>query len=664
MTFTSLAVIFITLAGFGTGGFFFYRLYRYLRLGRNENRLNHLKTRLHIFLLNVLGQKKMFKDFWPGLLHTFVFWGFLMVTLGTIEHILSGIIPGFNFSFLGHTLYALLLGLQDLFFVLVLVAMLYFFYRRLILKPKRLEVLNRHSAMDAYFILSLITLLMVSNLCHESSRFLIDAKSWHRWQFFSHELSGIWRSLNLSDGSLAMMAHVSWWTHFLTVLGFFCYLPFSKHLHVVAAAPNIFFSTIKPRGQLKKLNLADETQTQFGVDKIEDLSWKELLDGYACTECGRCNEFCPTYNTGKPLRPRSLIVNMRHHLQEKGNAILKNDKAHASMTQQLIEDVISEDAVWDCTTCGACVEACPVMIEHVDRIIDYRRNLVLMKGKIEPEAQKVFSNWENYSNPWGLSPQARGDWAKDLGVKTMAEHPNAEYLYYVGCAASYDSRSKKVAQTFAKLLIKAGVDFGILGAEEKCNGESCRRLGNEYLAQVLIEANKQTLKKYNVRKILTTCPHCFNTLKNEYPDFDAHFEVIHHTEFLAHLVREERLVMGKTIDKAMTYHDPCYLGRYNEIYDAPRTMLNLISENVFEMKRCKTQGFCCGAGGGRMWLEEKRGTRININRVEEALSTNAEWIVSACPFCLTMIDDGLNAKHKEKQVFSKDISEVIEAGLA
>lgn len=664
MTVRSFLVLLCATSGFSAGSFYFYRLYRYLRLGKNENRLDHLAVRTRIFLEGVLGQKKMFKDFIPGIAHATVFWGFLLITIGTLELIISGIFPSFNFSFLGTTVYAALLSIQDIFYFLVIIAILFFFYRRLILKPKRLEVLNLHSALDAYLILTLIGILMVTSFTLTGAKLVIHENPWDTWKPFAALSAHLYHSLGFSPSAVITSAEVSWWVHFLTVLVFFCYLPFSKHLHIVAAAPNVFFSTLRPRGRLKKLNLSDETQTQFGAGKIEDLSWKELLDGYACTECGRCNEFCPTYNTNKPLKPRSLIVNMRHHLQEKGKALLTKNTEHPSLSQRLIEDIISEDAVWDCTTCGACVEACPVYIEHVDRVIDYRRNLVLVQGKMEPQAQKTFTQWENYSNPWGLPPETRGDWAKELGIQTLAENPTVEYLYYVGCAASFDARSKKVAQAFAKLLLKANVNFGILGAQEKCNGESCRRLGNEYLAQIMIEENKNVLQKHKVKKILTTCPHCFNTLRNEYPDFDAHFEVIHHTQFLMQLLKENKLKIKKEIKKKITYHDPCYLGRYNEVYDVPRNLLKLIpSIEMVEMRRCKSKGFCCGAGGGRMWLEETRGERINVNRVEEALGTDPEWIATACPFCLTMIDDGLNAKNKEKNVQSKDIAEILEAAV-
>ena len=651
MTLRSGLVLVFTCVGFATGGYFFYRLYSYLRIGKNENRIDQLGKRISVFFIGVIGQKKMFKDFIPGLAHALVFWGFLIITLGTLELIIHGIFPVFHLSlFLGETLYRWLLILQDVFYVFVLVSIFFFFFRRLVLKPKRLEVLSRHSAWDAYLILSLIGILMISGLwvAHPPSAFIFE---------------------------------ISWWVHFLTVLGFFCYLPFSKHLHVIAAAPNIFFSTLTPRGRLKKLNLTDETQTTFGAGELKDFTWKQLLDTYACTECGRCNEFCPTYTTGKSLKPRSLIVDLRHHLEEKGKNVILSPKPlvakgegstlrHPERSEgspspsMMIGDVITEDVIWDCTTCGACVEACPVFIEHVEKIVDMRRNLVLMQGKMEPEAQKVFANWENYSNPWGLAPATRGDWAKDLGIQTLAQNPNVEYLYYVGCAGSFDSRAKKIAQAFAKLLLKANVSFGILGAEEKCNGECARRMGNEYLGQQMISENKKVLAKYNVKKILTTCPHCFNTLKNEYPDFDARFEVYHHVEFLMKLVQEGKLAIRQELKQKMTYHDSCYLGRYNSIYESPRTLLQLASgEKPVEMPRSRSQGFCCGAGGGRMWLEETRGSRINVNRVEEALETKANIIVSACPFCQTMVTDGLKAKNQENTVSSFDIAEILESAV-
>ena len=434
----------------------------------------------------------------------------------------------------------------------------------------------------------------------------------------------------------------------------------------MAAAPNIFFSRLTPRGRLKKINLEDESQTSFGAGKLEELPWKAILDGYACTECGRCNEFCPTYNTNKPLKPRSLIVNLRHHAEKKGHALYTKNEASEELKKDMIQDVFTEDAIWDCTSCGACVEACPVYIEHVDHIIEMRRSLVLMQGKMEPEAQAVFNNWENHSNPWGLPQATRGDWAKDLGIPLLKDNANVEYLYYVGCAASFDKQAQKIAVSFSKLLQKAGVSFGILGEEEKCNGESCRRLGNEYLAQQMIQDNISVLKKYNVKKILVNCPHCLNTLKNEYPDFDAHFEVTHHSVFLKKLMDEGKLKLrshsregGNLLDK-ITFHDPCYLARYNDITEAPRDLLQLSSgEKPLEMERNRKKGFCCGAGGGRMWLEEKRGSRINVNRVEEAISTGAKTIAASCPFCITMLQDGLNAKNKETEIQTKDISEIL-----
>jgi len=665
MTIRSILVLLITVAGFGTGTYFYYQLYKYLRLGKDEYLFDQLGLRLKIFFRNVIFQKKMFKDIIPGLAHATIFWGFMVVTIGTIELILSGIIPAFNLSFLGNPLYHAILTIQDIFYLLVVCAVLFFFYRRLVIKPERLTVLSRHASIDAYFVLSLIAILMLSSLSMTGAQRLLSPEAHTALLPFASMVVGFFSVIGLSESTLSVVKESSWWIHFLTVLGFFCYLPFSKHLHVVAAAPNVFFSTLRHRGNLKKLDLEDESATQFGVDKIEDFSWKELLDAYACTECGRCNEFCPTYTTDKPLKPRSLIVDLRHHLEQKGKATIKKDKDHPSLAQSLIGDVTSEEAIWDCTTCGACVEACPVMIEHVDKIVDYRRNLVLMQGKMDPEAQKVFTNWENYSNPWGLSPDTRGDWAKDLGVSLYSENPDVEYLYYVGCAASFDARAQKIATAYVKLLKKAGISFGILGKEEKCNGESSRRMGNEYLGQLLIQSNKEVLAKYKVRKILTTCPHCFNTLKNEYPDFDAHYEVVHHTEFLMGLIKEGKLTISKDVKKKITYHDPCYLARYNRIFDAPRDILNTLpGAEIVEMDRIKTKGFCCGAGGGRMWLEETRGSRININRVEEAIATGADTIVSSCPFCVTMISDGLKAKNKENEIQYKDIAEILADSIA
>ncbi|MBI4041120.1 MAG: 4Fe-4S dicluster domain-containing protein [Deltaproteobacteria bacterium] len=660
MSLKSYVVIAVLGTGFSVGFYFFYRLFRYLQLGKYENRFDQIPLRLKTFAIGVLGQNKMFKDFLPGLLHAFVFWGFIIISVGTLELFVEGIFDGFNLSFIGNTPYALLLFFQDLFYVLVLGAVLFFFFRRLVLKPKRLEVLSRHSAWDAYFILTLILCIVVSSLSMNGANDLLDPHPWDTLKPFSTLFSMFYAQLPLSINALTVISEISWWVHVGAVIVFFIYLPFSKHLHIIAAAPNVFFTRLTPRGRLKKIDLGDESQTTFGAGKLEELPWKAILDGYACTECGRCNEFCPTYTTQKPLKPRSLIVNLRHHAEKKGYAIYTQDTDHPELKKDLILDVISPEAVWDCTTCGACVEACPVYIEHVDHIIDMRRNLVLMQGKMDPEAQKVFNNWENTSNPWGFSPQSRGDWAKELSLPLLSQNPNVEYLYYVGCAASFDSRNQKVARAFAILLQKAKVSFGILGSEERCNGESCRRLGNEYLAQQMIEENKKVLFKYNIKKILTTCPHCFNTLRNEYPDFDARFEVIHHTEFLKQLIQEGKLKISKQIEKKLVYHDPCYLGRYNKIYGPPRSVLQELPGTVLvEMPRHKDKGFCCGAGGGRMWLEEHRGTRINVNRVEEALALDPKVIATACPFCITMLEDGLNAKNQEKEVQTRDIAEIL-----
>ena len=354
-------------------------------------------------------------------------------------------------------------------------------------------------------------------------------------------------------------------------------------------------------------------------------------------------------------------MDLRHHLVTYGEEKRKGVEHQTLLTG----GAISRDVIWDCTTCGACVEACPVDIEHVDKIIDMRRNLVLMKGEMEPEVQKSMNNWESYSNPWGLPPTDRGKWMENLGVTTMAEKKDVDYLYFVGCAASFDERNQKIAKAIVKILQTAKVSFSVLGKEEKCNGETARRLGNEYLGQMLIKSNIEIFKKYNVKKIITSCPHCFNTFKNEYPDFGGNYEVIHHSLLINDLIKEKKLTLKQGANLNVTYHDACYLGRYNQIFEEPREILKSIPGlNVIEMPRNKKQGFCCGAGGGRMWAEETRGTRINVNRVEEAAATGASVVASSCPFCMIMMEDGIKNTNKEASLKPKDIAELVAESLS
>jgi len=454
----------------------------------------------------------------------------------------------------------------------------------------------------------------------------------------------------------------------MVILVFLMYIPYSKHLHLLGSIPNIFFRSFRPKVELTKLDLEDENRETFGVTKIEEFTWKQLLDLYACTECGRCQVNCPAYLTQKPLSPWKMIHDLKGHLKKKGPELLKKngkkegEEEPAILTTKLAGEVIPEDVIWSCTTCMGCQQACPVFIEHIHKIIDMRRTLVLDESSMSPEVQRCFTNMENNSNPWGIGFASRADWAKDLQVKTMGEDSSVDYLLWVGCAGSFDDRNKKVTTALVKILKSADVNFAILGTEEKCCGETARRMGNEYLAQMMIQENVEILNNYNVKKIITMCPHCMNSLKKDYPQFGGNYEVVHHSEFIHELIKNGKIKTKTPVNTSMTYHDSCYLGRHNEIYSSPREILKSVSGiKLLEMERSGEKSFCCGAGGGRMWMEEHIGTRINETRTEDALKTGAEKICTACPYCLTMFEDGLKTKQKELKVM--DLAEVLEQAL-
>ncbi len=621
--------------------------------GKPAARWDNVPARLLNVVVYVLGQARLLRgDFWPGLMHATIFWGFIILSIGSLEFFGKGITEAFSLPFLSNN--PVYLVLQDLFSVGVIAAIAYAAFRRLVTKPRRLNL-----SAEGLVILLLIFGLMVTDLTADAGRILLAPALTDRWQFAGGGVAVVLGGL--PHGAVQTLFHLSWWLHAVLLLGFLVWLPYSKHLHIMAAPFNVFFAPLTPKGHFPTADL--ENAESFGVGAITEFTWKDLFDLYNCTECGRCTSACPANVSGKELDPKWLILNLREHLFESGPALI-GPGGHGAGETAMVGGVIHDNVLWACTTCRWCVDACPVFIEHVPKIVDMRRWLVLTESRFPAELQPTFRNLENNGNPWQMAWQTRADWAKDLGVKIMSDASQAEYLYWVGCYGSFDERNKKVARAFVKLLQTAGVDFAILGNEEKCTGEPARRLGHEYLFQTLAKGNIETLKRYRFQKIITACPHCFNTIRSEYPNFDGHFGVIHHTELLDELIRSGRLRVSRERDDRITYHDPCYLGRYNDVYDPPRRVLRSVCRSeLLEMHLCRSKGFCCGGGGGRVWLEENEGRRVNQVRVEQAMEVNPDILASACPFCLTMFEDGVKGKEVADRIKTRDIAELVADSL-
>jgi Fe-S oxidoreductase/nitrate reductase gamma subunit len=605
-------------------------------------------------------QAKLLRDPAAGILHVFIFWGFVLFLFAVIEAVIQGFYSPFTLEFAGY-FYSAVTIIQDVFGVLVILAVLFALYRRFIQRVARLEV-DGAGKLDAALILVLILLVCVSMFGQNAS--LIAQKHFMLADKELRPISLILGKMFFSSGSnLASIFHeIFWWIHILLIFAFLNYLPYSKHLHVLTSLLNTFFANLdSKRNTIKALNLEDENVEVYGAPDIEHLSWKQILDGYSCTECGRCSADCPAATAGKSLSPMKIIVDIRHRTAEKAPLVVAGINDHEIMEKTLVHNYITDLELWECTTCMACVEECPVMIEHLDSIIDMRRNLVLTESQFPSNLNSVFKSIETNFTPWAFNQNDRANWAEGLNIKTMSEDSNGEILFWVGCAGSFDERYKKVSRAFAELMQKAGVDFRILGTEEKCNGDTARRLGNEYLAQMMIQENIATLNKYSVKKIVTACPHCFHSLGNEYRQFGGNYEVIHHTQLIQQLINFGKIQLTSSDkNQTVTYHDSCYLGRYNKIYDDPRNSLQKIGNvNLVEMHRNKSRGFCCGAGGGRMFLEDEEGGRINEERTREALETGALTIASACPFCMTMMTDGVKVFNKNDEVAVKDIAEII-----
>lgn len=655
-------------------GFFLYsvrNIISYLKLGKPEYRLNNVPQRIINTLNIAFLQTKLLRSRLAGFLHFCIYWGFLILSLVVLESFIEGFIPDFSFHFLGK-FYSVITLSQDVFGAVVFFVVVFSLFRRFIGTPKRLKV-EKSSRIDAAFILVLIMLVMVTMFGTNIERIWLGHS--HGFRPVSAFLARI-----LAGSGSDIVYSFFWWAHNIVVLGFLNYLPYSKHFHVLSSVPNTFLSNFKieKKNVLKPVNFEDESIEQYGAKDIEDLTWKQLLDGYTCTECGRCTEVCPANSTGKLLSPKKIITQIRRRTMDKGPIVTSKILQHPVLEKTLVHDYISQEELWACTTCAACVEECPVMIDHVTSIVDMRRNLTMMESSFPQELNTVFRNLENNESPWAFGPDSRNEWideftdellkeGREINLKRMNNEgsaDNVEILFWVGCAGAFDKRYRNVTKSFAKIMNSAGVKFGVLGNEEKCNGDTARRLGNEFLAQQFMKQNIETFKRYNIKKIVTACPHCLHSLKNEYTKFGIELEVLHHSEFINRLISDRKIKPVKKTDDKFTYHDSCYLGRYNDIYSQPRNLIiSIPGSDIAEMRRSGDRGFCCGAGGGRMFMEENEGKRVNIERTEEAISTGANTIASACPFCMTMLTDGIKAKDKSDSVKVKDVAEIIAESL-
>jgi len=642
--------ILVYVGGLGTFAFVIWGVYQRIQIwkkGEEENRKDNLKERFLFATKNVFLHTKILKEQYPGIMHLSIFWGFIVLLAGTIIVAIEADVPFIHFYY--GIFYLLVSFALDLAGLALIIGVCMALYRRLKDKLDRLQP----EKPEDNLILFLLLVVAITGFITEAAR--IVAQGLPSFELYSPVGLLLAIFLNIIKINGIYTHRIFWFIHMLFSFIFIAYIGYSKLLHIVVTPANIFFRDKRPYGVVNAITDFEEAES-FGLTKIEKFSWKQLMDLDACMRCGRCQDACPAYYTGKPLSPKDFIQKLKDHMNER----LVKGKHPEECTPY---ENISDDLIWACTTCAACMEECPAYIEHIDKIIEMRRYLSLMEGRIPEELNQAFRNMENNYNPWGVGFSKRADWAEELEIPLLHEKKEAEYLLWVGCAGAYDDRYKKVMKAFVEILKAAGVDFAILGIEEKCCGDWARRLGNEYLFWMMVTANIEMLKKYKVKKVLTTCPHCYHTLKNEYFQFRGGLQIIHHTQFIFQLLEQKKLILKKHLQGISTYHDSCYLGRHNGIYEEPRKILQQLGLNLKEMEKNKEKGFCCGAGGGRMWLEEKIGTRINYVRYEQAVVLNPEYIVTACPFCLTMFEDAAKALNKE-EIKIKDIAEIVAEAIS
>ena len=679
---------FVTAIAFGIAGRRFFWLYRLIRSGQpDDRRWQGVRRTAEAEVVEVAGQRKLLRWTIPGLAHLFTMWGFIVLLTTVIEAYGALFSPTFHLPLIGQSNWLALT--EDFFATAVAVSLVVFSIIRLVQAPARRDRASRFYGSHtgaAWAVLGMIGAVVVTLVVYRGAQIntghfpfskvgysgdaaghltlvqvhQLQASPWaFASQWIAHLLGPLGIGANNALETIFVLANVA------VIAGFMVFIAYSKHLHIFLAPLNIAFAR-RPRalGALDKtpsMDMENVTEdTVFGVGRVEDFTWKQMLDFSTCTECGRCQSVCPAWTTGKPLSPKLLIMGLRDTMFASADRLLSGEAGEAPT---LVPTVIDPDVLWSCTTCGACVEECPVDIEHVDTILDMRRYEVLMESRFPTEAGLMLRNLENQGDPWGMGKSKRLDWltALDFEVPVFENEipDDVEYLYWIGCAGALDERGRGQVVSTARVLHRAGISFGILGPRETCSGDPARRLGNEYLFQELASANITTLQAAKARKIIASCAHCFNTIKNEYPALGGHFEVLHHSELLNDLVASGRVGLGKSGD-VVTYHDPCYLGRHNRVFDAPRDAVAAASGTVVEMDRSREKSFCCGAGGARLWMEESIGTRVNANRVDEALATGANVVAAACPFCIIMLDDGVKAQGRGDDVEVLDIAQVIE----
>ena len=643
--------------------FLYTRVVRLVGLGKPVQRFDRPWRRIIGAIPLTLGQSKVLQSVSlvrdrAGLAHLFILWGFLSFVLSYLIFIYGDSAwSGFSSTLLTDTGVTAFASFIEAVAVVFLIVLAWALLRRWVAKPHRLSFDLTRSP-DAVVIIALTSALMVTTLATEALYAAAGGDGPTASAPVGSALGGLLQEAGLSVGAADVLHQAAWWGHLFLILGFGIYIPLSKHMHLLGSPLAFLFRDMQAAGTLSTPTDL-ETAEVFGAGSLQDFTWKELLDGYACAVCGRCTEACPAHISEKTLSPMHIVEGLKDHLLEAGPTVLAGGQA-----APLVGTKIAEEALWDCLTCGACEQVCPVGVEHIDTIVDIRRNLVMEQASMPESATNALMSMEQRGHPWRGTEYSRTDWAEGLDVKTLAEHPDAEVLFWVGCTGALEKRSQQVARAMASVLKAAGVDFAILGDEEGCTGDPARRMGNEYLYQTMAGQNIETLDRYNVKKVVTICPHCFNTIKNEYPHLGGEYEVLHYSELVAELIDQGKIRPVIEFDSSVAYHDSCYLGRHNGIYDAPRRIAQAIpGVELVEMERRRERGFCCGAGGGHMWIEESRGRRVNHIRSEEFVETGADTVGVSCPFCLQMFDEGLGSVEGAEGKQAKDLIELLNESL-